>query len=185
MIFLFQFCSFLKFNIVFSCSLLCIFSHGLHPLDIQNRVKAVAKELQETMLTDDNSLCSSPTIQKLEEMIDNGKIVILQTRFLQSLDSIKQHLADFVLSIVNNLNDRFADGAVTSIFELTKVFMQQNIPTSKDNFLSYSDKNLHKLQDFYNGVPNEEIESEDSRRIVDEWYNFKYEVLRNRGPDDT
>ena len=77
-------------------------------------------------------------------MTDNGKIVILQTRIcsLQSPDSIKQRLADFVLSIINNLKDRFADGAVTSVFQLSKVFMLQNIPTSKDDFFSYDDENL-------------------------------------------
>ena len=98
----------------------CCYSHGLHPLDIHKKVKATRDELQATMLGLDGELRKSPTLKKVNELIERKKINVeaywTRTNNRLDLTTIKLLLKKFVKEIVNNLSKRFPDYSNESVF---------------------------------------------------------------------
>jgi len=171
-------CTFVCFLIIviFVCF---SFRHGLHPLEIRKKIEAARDELNATMLDADGTLRKSPSLKKLDKLVEEDKINIeaYRTRADNHLNSnaTKQALANFVKELLANLKQRFPDFGNDSVFGRAKVFLPENFPTIAADVVEYGEESIEGLADFY---------ALDKDNVCDEWRNFKYEVMSNLCPDD-
>ena len=120
-------------------------------------------ELQATMLQLDDALKQSPTLKKLDELMKSKTIELQHDPAL-----IKTSLAAFIKMVIANLNERFDNSSHNSIFEVTKIFMPENLPSDLAMLVYFGAKEVIALARFYKIRPDP-IETE---ALEDEWRNF-------------
>ena len=98
------------------------------------------------MLNEDGAIKISPTLKKLDELIEEKKIYIeaYHTRISNhfSSNSTKAALANFVEEIIVNSGEHFPGFNHDSIFGLAKVFLQENFPTIPKDVIEYGKESV-------------------------------------------